>query len=164
VKPRIEILKEKKLVGRRRIMSFSSNNTKELWQGFMPRRKEIVNTLGSELYSIQIYSSNFFNNFDDDAEFGKWAAIEVSNFDCVPKEMESFVLSGGLYAVFLYKGDPREASPFFKYIIGDWQPNSNYILDDRPHFEILGEKYKNESPKKGLDSFKKENLRIYTWL
>jgi AraC family transcriptional regulator len=25
-------------------------------------------------------------------------------------------------------------------------PNSNYHLDDRPHFEILGEKYKNADP------------------
>ncbi|MFM9945765.1 MAG: GyrI-like domain-containing protein, partial [Bacteroidia bacterium] len=31
-------------------------------------------------------------------------------------------------------------------IYGTWIPNSEYNLDNRPHFEILGEKYKNNHP------------------
>lgn len=34
----------------------------------------------------------------------------------------------------------------FGYIFGTWLPNSGYIMDDRPHFEILGAKYKNNDP------------------
>jgi AraC family transcriptional regulator len=60
--------------------------------------------------------------------------------------MESFELPGGLYAVFLYRGDARSASVFFQYIFGTWLPNSGYEPDDRPHFEVLGEKYKNNDP------------------
>jgi AraC family transcriptional regulator len=32
------------------------------------------------------------------------------------------------------------------YIFNTWLPKSGYQLDRRPHFEILGEKYKNNNP------------------
>jgi AraC family transcriptional regulator len=60
--------------------------------------------------------------------------------------MEAFTLTGGLYAVFLYKGVSAAAAEAFQYILGNWLPNSEYTLDIRPHFEILGEKYKNNDP------------------
>ncbi|MFT5513068.1 MAG: AraC family transcriptional regulator, partial [Bacteroidia bacterium] len=34
----------------------------------------------------------------------------------------------------------------FGYIFGEWIPNSIYDIDSRPHFEILGDKYKNDHP------------------
>jgi AraC family transcriptional regulator len=144
--PRIEILKGKRLIGKSMIMTFSGNKTVELWKSFMPRRKEITNNIGSELYSMQIYEPLFFNHFDPDKEFEKWAAVEVSDFDTVPGDMETFTLAGGLYAVFLYRGTASTAAPVFQYILGNWLPASEYILDDRPHFELLGEKYKKEDP------------------
>jgi AraC family transcriptional regulator len=142
----IRTLKEKKLVGKRMTMSFSDNKTGELWRGFMPRRKEIKNIIGTSLYSLQLYAPRFFSNFNPETEFEKWAAIEVSDFESVPDQMETFVLGGGLYAVFLYHGAASDASGTFRYILGEWLPASDFDLDSRPHFEILGEKYKNESP------------------
>jgi AraC family transcriptional regulator len=59
--------------------------------------------------------------------------------------METFVLSGGEYAVFDYKGSSNDSS-IFQYIFMNWLPNSGYNLDNRPHFEVLGEKYKNNDP------------------
>jgi AraC family transcriptional regulator len=59
--------------------------------------------------------------------------------------METYTLPGGLYAVFFYKGLNTDTS-IFEYIHRTWLPNSNYLLDNRPHFEILGEKYKNADP------------------
>lgn len=56
--------------------------------------------------------------------------------------MESFVLDGGLYAVFPYKGFSTDNS-IFLYIFGTWLPNSGYTLDNRPQFEVLGKKYRN---------------------
>jgi len=141
----IRILKEKKLVGKRITMSFSDNKTGELWKGFMPRRKEIVKSIGTWLYSMQIYDPMFFSNFNPDKEFEKWATIEVTDFESVPDQMETYNLEGGLYAVFLYHGAASDAADTFKYILGEWLPSSDYDLDSRPHFEILGEKYKNES-------------------
>jgi AraC family transcriptional regulator len=146
MKPDIRVLQEKKLVGKRMVTSFTDNITEDLWRGFMPAREEIHNTVGTELYSIQVYTVSFFSNFNPDAEFEKWAAIEVRDFDRVPEGMESFILKGGLYAVFSYHGAASAAEGTFREILGIWLPKSDYILDDRPHLEILGEKYKNESP------------------
>ena len=143
---RTENLVEKKLIGKRIRTSFSNNRTFELWNTFMPKRKEIKNIIGTELYSIQIYEPLFFDNFDPKKEFEKWATMEVTDFNTVPDGMETFILQSGLYAVFLYRGAASAAAPVFQYILGTWLPNSEYTLDDRPHFEILGEKYKNEDP------------------
>ena len=143
---RIEILAEKKLVGKRMKMTFSDNKTVDLWRGFMPGRKEIKNKIGTELYSMQIYPRLFFDKYSPDAEFEKWAAVAVKDFETIPDGMETFTLPGGTYAVFLYKGAASDAARTFQYIFGTWLPNSDYTLDFRPHFEILGEKYKNDSP------------------
>jgi AraC family transcriptional regulator len=144
---RIETLSEKKLAGKRIKMTFSNNKTFELWQSFMPRRKEIKNIISPDLFSLQVYNKNVdFINFSKDIEFEKWAAIEVSDFETIPEEMEPFILEGGLYAVFLHKGAASTGTNTFQYIFGTWLPGSDYLLDDRPHFEILGKKYKNEDP------------------
>ncbi len=128
-------------------MSLSYNKTVDLWRSFMPRRKEIKNNLTNELFSMQLYNPTYnFNDFNPDAEFEKWAAIEVSNFETLPDGMEMITLTGGLYAVFIHKGTASKGPITFQYIFGNWLPNSDYILDHRPHFEILGEKYKNDDP------------------
>lgn len=146
MEPRLEAIVEKKLVGKRLTMSFAENKTFELWKSFMPRRKEIKNNIGTNLYSIQIYEPMFFDNFNPTKKFEKWATMEVSDFDSIPPNMESVMIPEGLYAVFLYRGEVSKSAPFFRYILETWLPNSSYNLDSRPHFEILGEKYKNEDP------------------
>jgi len=145
MEPRIETLQGKKLAGIRLTMSLANNKTGELWKTFMPRRREITNNLSNDLISMTIYSPNHFAGFKPTNEFEKWAAIEVSDFKNIPVGMEPFTLKGGLYAVFHYKGSSADMS-IFQYIFGSWIPKSDYHLDNRPHFEILGEKYKNADP------------------
>jgi AraC family transcriptional regulator len=145
MKPRIVTAKEKKLIGKQLIMSFADYNVGELWKSFMPRRNEINNSLSPDLISMTVYKPAHFLNFSPTNEFKKWAAIEVSDFDNVPSGMETFILARGLYAIFDYKGLNTDSS-VFNYIYGEWIPNSDYDLDDRPHFEILGDKYKNGDP------------------
>jgi AraC family transcriptional regulator len=146
MQPRIEILKEKKLIGKSVQMSFSNNRTFELWRGFMPRGNEIKNSTGQDLYSIEFYDPEFFNNFNPEKEFEKWAAIEVPDFSIVPSGMETVTLTGGLCAVFLYIGPASQASALYQYIFREWLPNSEYLLDNRPHFALMGAKYKKEDP------------------
>lgn len=145
MKPRIEISNEKKLIGKRLTMSLSDNKIEQLWKSFIPRRKEITNNLNSDLISMTVYKPSYFVDFKPTNEFEKWATIEVSGFDNIPNDMETFRLPGGLYAIFNYKGSSNDQS-IFQYIFSGWLPNSDYILDDRPHFEILGDKYKNNDP------------------
>lgn len=112
----------------------------------MPRRKEITSNLNEDLFSMQVYPINYdFINFDFNAEFTKWAAIEVDSLENIPEGMESYIFEGGLYAVFHYKG-LNTNTEIFNYIYSVWQPHSDYVLDDRPHFELLGKNYKNGDP------------------
>ena len=141
--PRIEILFEKKLIGKRLKMCLANNKTSELWQSFMPRRSEIPNTISSDLFAVQVYDATYFEAFNPNTDFEKWATLEVNDFDNLPSNMESFILPGGLYAVFEHKGHSVE---IFDYIFKTWIPNSKYDLDHRPHFEILGAKYKKDDP------------------
>jgi AraC family transcriptional regulator len=145
--PAMRSLSEKKLVGKKLSMSYAENKTGELWKSFMPVRKEIRNVVSSDLFSMQIYSSSFdFTNFNPHMPFEKWAAVEVADFENVPPDMDAFTLPSGLYAVFFYKGPISGGPQMFRYIFQDWLPGSEYVLDQRPHFELLGEKYKNGSP------------------
>lgn len=139
--PRIESIAEKKLAGKRATMSLVNNTTGALWASFMKERNTIVNTLGIDKYSLQHYPNDYFTSFDPAKLFEKWAAVEVEKFDNIPASMETMILPAGQYAIFQYKGTPAEASAFFQYVFTEWLPNSAYQLDDRPHFEILGEKY-----------------------
>ena len=98
---RIEIILEKRLVGNRVKTSFSNDRTRELWQNFMPRRNDILNSLSTNLISLQIYHESFgISEFNPTMEFEKWALSEVSDIMEVPENMESFTLMSGLYAVF----------------------------------------------------------------
>ncbi len=146
IEPHICSLSGKKLIGKRITMSFASNKTAELWRSFMPVRNAIENIVGPDLYSVQTYPPLFFERFDVNTNFEKWAAMEVSNFDSIPAGMETFELAGGDYAVFVYKGAASQAESIFRYILGDWLPGSGYTLANRPHFEVLGEKYKKDDP------------------
>ena len=111
----------------------------------MPRRREISKPISNNLISMQVYKPTYFTEFNPATEFEKWAAIEVSDYNNVPEDLETFTLTGGLYAVFDYRGLSTDSS-IFQYIFGTWLPNSDYLLDNRPHFEILGDKYKNDDP------------------
>lgn len=144
VQPRVKNLSQKKLVGRKLKMSLTNNKTGELWKSFMPNRKDIRNKKSNEMFSLQVYSESVRLG-DLNQEFEKWALLEVTDFKNVPSEMESFILKGGLYAVFNYKGLNTD-NRIFRYIFSDWLPKSGYELDERPHFELLGEKYKNGNP------------------
>lgn len=148
--PRIETMNEKKLVGVHQTMNFAEYNVRPLWSRFMPRRKEITTAINTDLISMAVYKTDHFSNFDPANPFEKWAAVEVLNFDHVPNGMDRFVLPGGLYAVFRHKGLSTDRS-LFNYIFQTWLPSSKYELDDRPHFEVMGVKYKNNDPKSEED-------------
>lgn len=146
MEPRIEVLNEKLLVGKNVVMSLANNRTRALWQSFIPEQKDITNNVGQELYSIEIYPPNYFDNFSPHVEFEKWAAVEVTEVDSVPDSMHSLRVPAGLYAVFIHRGPASSGPKTYEYILTSWLPASNYALDARPHFAIMSEKYKGENP------------------
>jgi AraC family transcriptional regulator len=142
--PRIKTLPTTKFIGKNLSFTYSDYRIFELWSSFMPHRKEIQNAIGSELYNIQINPDTF--DFQPTTPFIKWAAVAVTFFDFVPDGMETLEIPEGLYAVFHYKGNQTNVAEFFNSIYTQWLPNSDYELDTRPQFEILGDKYKKDDP------------------
>lgn len=148
--PRIELLRLTKIVGLHRSMSMGQNTTFELWQSLMKRRGEIGNAVSTDLISLQIYPPNF-NPADGNQAFVKWAAVPVSDLQNIPDGMDFFEIPPGQYAVFKHIGGPATAAQTFGYIFGKWLPQSGYALDNRPHFEVLGERYKHGNPESEED-------------
>ncbi|RAI93793.1 GyrI-like domain-containing protein [Algoriphagus yeomjeoni] len=145
--PTIKNLPETLLIGKKVRMNFLNNRTQELWKSFMPRKKEILNSIGDDLYSVEVYDSlSYFDTFSPANEFDKWAAVKVEDGKSPPEDMEKLTIPSGLYAVFLFKGKASEAPAMYQYILGTWMPSSEYQLDHRPHFAVMGEKHKNNDP------------------
>jgi AraC family transcriptional regulator len=55
LEPELKTLTPKTLAGMHVTMSLAANRTGELWQRFMPRHKEIINTVTPDLYSLAVY-------------------------------------------------------------------------------------------------------------
>jgi AraC family transcriptional regulator len=145
--PRIEILDPKKLVGKHLTMCFAENRTGELWRDFMTSKRLIKNAIEPNRFSLQQYpATHNFRQFDPNAKFEKWAAVEVTDFSEIPNGFAPLELKGGLYAIFNYRGPSSEGNKIFGYIFGTWLPVSGYEIDHREHFEVLGPKYKNDHP------------------
>lgn len=141
IEPRIEFSAEKRLIGHRLEMSLLENKTAQLWGRFMPRRNEIAGKVGSDFISMQVYNPANGSPFAPDTLFEKWAAVEVEESTVVPDGMELYHFNGGKYAVFDYQGPASGAPDLFRFIFFEWLPNSDFEIDDREHFEVLGESY-----------------------
>ncbi len=142
---RTEIFPRTFLAGNSLQMSFAQNRTFELWSGFMPNRKKLDNIRESKLFNIQVFPDDF-DFFNATKEFSRWAAVEVNPKAEIPEGFQSVEIPEGKYAVFLHVGAAQTAHVTLGYIFNQWLPNSGFELDRRPHFEIMGEKYKNNDP------------------
>jgi len=141
---RFENITSKVIAGTRLNMSFAQNKTGALWQSFMPRRAEIRNQQDKALYSIEVYLSGFFDDFKPTNEFEKWAGVEVKDNADQPHGIELLTIPAGQYAVFTHRGPASAGPQTYQYIFGVWLPTSDYIIDDRPHFALMDERYKHE--------------------
>lgn len=140
-----------KLIGIHLEFTYANYRAFELWSTFMPRRNEIFNTIGTDLYNVQINPKNF--DFSPTTPFTKWASRPVSSIEDLPIGMQVLEIPNGLYAVFHYKGTQQEVGAFFRKIYTEWLPNSEYRIDNRPQFEILGKKYINNNPESEEDIY-----------
>ena len=144
--PEIRRLDTTLLVGLAIEMSLMDNKTQSLWQQFSPRISEINHKVSTDKLSLQVYPENYYADFSPAKTFTKYAAVAVSSWDSIPKGLRRFSIESGTYAVFHYQGSSRDANSFFQYIFTEWIPNSKYAIDNRPHFEVLGDRYKNNDP------------------
>lgn len=122
-------------------MSLTDNKTHELWKGFMQKLKSL-NITSADKYSIAIYPNDYYQNFSPNRRFEKWAGIKGNS----AKDNFIAIELQGKHAVFNYKGKPSEAAPFFQKILTETIPQNGLAIDNRPHFELLTEKYLGEHP------------------
>ncbi len=132
----------KKLIGAKVRCSLKKEKTGSLWQHFMPKRNLIKNKVNKDYISgIRFYEPLDINTFNEETEFEKWAAVEVSEIEAVPEGLEALEIQGGKYAVFIHKGLSGDFQKTKEEILRTWLPDSVYQLDDRVHFDVMGEKY-----------------------
>ena len=142
MEPKIIITKEIKLVGMHTKTSLNNSKTVGMWKQFMARKKEIKNIKNNWHYSVQKYDTGLkMINFTPNTIFETYAAVEVENFEKIPQDMESILISEGAYAVFIHTGATDTFHKTADFIFTKWLPDSKYELDNRMHFEVMKEKY-----------------------
>jgi AraC family transcriptional regulator len=147
LEPKISTITEIKLIASKCYMSFAEDKTAQLWRSFSPAIKNIPNKKNHFKYSVQIFpNTNFFKKFDPTTTFQKYAAVEADISENLPENLEVLTIPAGLYAIFTYIGKPSEAEKTFYYIYYQWLKESGFVLDERPHFAIMGDKYIGEHP------------------
>lgn len=131
------------IVGMKANMSFETINedTGKLARQFMPRLKEVKNRVDNNTLSLQNYADFDYKKVSPTMTFEKWVGVEVTNFDDVPEGMETLTIKAGNYLVIDFKGSMQEFIKNWHYLHSQWLPNSEYELDNRPHFEKLSPSY-----------------------
>lgn len=138
---RTENIPSKRFIGYSIKTSLANDQTVKIWKQLMPRLKEISNAVSADLFSLQEYEFTSFQDFTPFTEFKKYALVEVKDFENIPEGFEKFELKAGKYAVFNHKGTAEEFVKTSQFIFGEWLPKSEFELDDRPHFSVMGDKY-----------------------
>lgn len=143
--PTITELEPIRLIGISQEMSYVKNETVALWQSFMPLLPSISDRIGEDFFSVQEYPAGYFASFQPERTFTKSARVCVHKDASIPEGMNELI-AAGVYAVFTFQGTPTEFGSAMQFIMAQWLPQSPYFLDERPHFEKLGNKYKRNDP------------------
>lgn len=130
------------LCGASEAMSLQTFTPWTLWPQIMPRLDQIRNRTSQDLISLRNFNGIPVFGPQANPDFTYWGGVEVLEAN---KGFEHLEIPAGTYAVFHYKGLSSD-STIWRSIYSQWLPNSEWELDERPHFERLGSKYKNDDP------------------
>lgn len=138
----IVFVEQRILMGKSVTMSFVNHKTQDLWQSFRSDITRLGIAIKTPFINLHDYPKDFsFSAFNPSKEFEKWALLEVQENVAIPKDFVKFVLEEGYYATFEYQGLAKDCQMQIQKVFTQWLPNSGYQLDNRPHFEALGEGY-----------------------
>lgn len=122
-------------------MDLDPETNAALWSQLMPRRSEIKRMIDTSLYSIAIYDPNYFDAFQPERRFERWAAVRVDEGAEVPQGMQKLCVPSGQYAKFIHQGPIHKIQQTFDYIFDQWLPESEFTIDQRPHIAAMDERY-----------------------
>jgi len=129
-------------------MSLIDNQTQELWKSFMESYHKKIENHPRKLYSVEVYDSmDYFNEFNPHKSFEKYAMVDSNLLRAAEDNKLTSLVLKGKYAVFLHKGPAHKIADTYGFIINEWLKKSSQILDNRPFFSIMNDKYLGESPK-----------------
>lgn len=132
MEPEVVSRAEMKVMGFANQYSEEDLNLETLWSGFRPSAGQITNRLGMDAFGI--YEE--YKETDEGIGFTYICAVEVSDFDLVPKGMVTRVIPEQLYAAFRHNGPISSLPETLKYIWGSWLPKSDYEYVEKPDFEL----------------------------
>ena len=127
-------IEEASLCGYTTETSLLQDQTAMLFRQLMIWRKDSQEYREQPVYDIKIYPQDYFSAFNPSRSFKKWAAVQQIT-DITPAGQRQFTLTGGAYLCFT--SDDRVSAQFFQELYSSWLPQSQYELDDRPHFDKI---------------------------
>lgn len=102
-------------------------NYKAQWQGERPK----------SLINLQRYPTGYHKAFNPATPYEQWAGtFNQSAID----QPSTLAVPSGKYLKLLRRGNPNDGR-VFEYLFTQLLPAKGYTVDDRPHFEVLGENY-----------------------
>lgn len=132
---RIDHIRGKQLYGLSEQMSIAADKTGLLFSRFMPLIGKTRNMFSSEVYDVRVFPEHYTGSPSED--FMKFAAVEVKDLKMLPEDFVQLPEINGAFAVFRHKGSADEGHKTFHFIFTEWFPNSEFVMDNRPHFDIL---------------------------
>ncbi len=150
VKPEIVKLDTQYLIGMKIKTTLGSKNEAWfLWEDFFKRVPEIKNRIGKNFYSLHHYGNHMVNKtLTQNTTFIKYATVQVSPSDEIPKGMELLELKPQTYAVFKNIGYPRDLKYAYNRIYQVWLPETKHELSSGYHIEIMKPSYANHRNEK----------------
>ena len=128
------ILEKSTFMGFSTETSLLEDQTALVFKQLMIWRKDSEEHRAQPVYDIKVYPEAYFSSFNPSRSFTKWAAVLQKDTMQV-EELQSYVVDKGLYLCFTCEG--RVSAQFFQELYSSWLPQSEYELDDRPHFDKL---------------------------
>ena len=71
MQPTIKTIQAKKAIGFSTKTTMANDQTVKIWQQLMPRLKEVKNAVSADLFSLQVYNGESFEEFTPTTEFTK---------------------------------------------------------------------------------------------
>ena len=134
------------LQGKSTFLSLANDATPQLWRQFIQEAKGSLPATINR-YNGTVYPAGFdMRTFGDNTVMQRWAAVEARVADQWPQSWDTLEIPPGEYATFTYKGLPSGFGNALAYFYQQWLPSSGYVLDERPHFEVLGPDYRPDDP------------------
>jgi len=110
------------------------NPVSKTWKLYKEHISKLVDESDKE--TIAIYDYDPKDIFKDDTPYTYILGCKNDNKDSLPKGMTSMIIPSGRYLMFQLNLARSEHTEAFDYIDIKWLPKSEYILSEKPDFEI----------------------------